>query len=56
MCAGPKFPRTKHLTSFDEIILITQFALVGCETCYSQLGATRLFGYFPSHMQHALME
>ena len=32
------------------------FALVGYETGYSQLGATRLFGYLPSYIQRALME
>ena len=32
------------------------FALVGYETGYSQLGATRLVGYLPSHIQRALME
>ena len=32
------------------------FALVGYETGYSQLGATRLNGYLPSHIQRALME
>ena len=35
---------------------ITPFALVGYETGYSQLGATRLVGYLPSHIQRALME
>ena len=35
---------------------IIPFALVGCETGYSQLGATRLIGYLPSHIQRALME
>ena len=32
------------------------FALVGYETGYSQLGATRLVGYLPPHNQRALME
>ena len=32
---------------------IIQFALVGYETGYSELGATR---YLPSHIQRALME
>ena len=32
------------------------FALVGYETGYSQLGAMRLVGYLPSHIQRALME
>ena len=35
---------------------IIPFALVGYETGYSQLGATRLVGYIPSHIQRALME
>ena len=35
---------------------ISPFALVGYETGYSQLGATRLVGYLPSHIQRALME
>ena len=35
---------------------IIPFALVGYETGYSQLGATRLVGYLPSHIQGALME
>ena len=39
---------------FNKIII--PFALVGYETGYSQLGATRLVGYLPSHIQRALME
>ena len=35
---------------------IIPFVLVGYETGYSQLGATRLVGYLPSHIQLALME
>ena len=35
---------------------IIPFALVGYETGYSQLGARRLVGYLPSHIQRALME
>ena len=35
---------------------IIPFALVGYETGYSQLGATRLVGYLSSHIQRALME
>ena len=35
---------------------INPFVLVGYETGYSQLGATRLVGYLPSHIQRALME
>ena len=34
---------------------IIPFALVGYETGYSQLGATRLVGYLPSHIQRVLM-
>ena len=32
---------------------IIPFALVGYATGYSQLGATRLVGYLPSHIQRA---
>ena len=39
---------------FDKTII--PFALVGYETGYSQLGATRLVGYLPSHIQRELME
>ena len=35
---------------------IIPFALVGYETGCSQLGATHLVGYLPSHIQRALME
>ena len=35
---------------------IIPFAFVGYETGYSQLGATRLVRYLPSHVQRALME
>ena len=35
---------------------IIPFALVGYETVYGQLGATRIVGYLPSHIQRALME
>ena len=35
---------------------IIPFALVGYETGYSQLGAMRIVGYVPSHIQRALME
>ena len=41
---------------FNKTIIIIPFALVGYETGYSQLGATRLIGYLPSHIQRALME
>ena len=39
---------------FNKTIIL--FALVGYETGYRQLGATRLVGYLPSHIQRALME
>ena len=42
------------LKEFSKTII--PFALVGYETGYSQLGATRLVGYLPSHIQRALME
>ena len=35
---------------------IIPFALVGYDTGDGQLGATRLIGYLPSHIQLALME
>ena len=35
---------------------IIPFALVGYQTGYSQLGAMRLVGYLPFHIQSALME
>ena len=35
---------------------IIPFALVGYEISYSRLGASRLVGYLPSHIQSALME
>ena len=43
-----------ELQEFNKTII--PFALVGYETGYSQLGATRLVGYLPSHIQRALME
>ena len=51
-----------HISDFKFLVLkefnktIIPFALVGYETGYSQLGATRLVGYLPSHIQRALME
>ena len=39
---------------FNETII--PFVLVGYETGYIQLGATRLAGHLPSHIQRALME
>ena len=35
---------------------IIPFAFVGYDNGYGQLGATRLFGYLPPHIQRALME
>ena len=43
-----------ELNEFNKTI--TPFALFGYETGYSQLGATSLVGYLPSHIQRALME
>ena len=43
-----------ELREFNKTII--PFALVGYETSYSQLGATRLVGYLLSHIQRALME
>ena len=53
------FARISHfkfleVKEFNKTII--PFALVGYETGYSQLGATRLVGYLPSHIQRALME
>ena len=49
--------RTSKFLEFKELNkTIIPFALVGYETSYSQLGATRLVGYLPSHIQRALME
>ena len=49
--------RTSKFLQFKEFNeTIIPFALVGYETGYSQLGATRLVGYLPSHIQRALME
>ena len=49
--------RTSKYLEFKEFNkTIIPFALVGYETGYSQLDATRLVGYLPSHIQHALME
>ena len=46
----------KFLESKEFNKTIIPFALVGYETGYSQLGATRFVGYLPSHIQRALME
>ena len=49
--------RTSKLLEFKEFNkTIIPFALVGYETGHSQLSATRLVGYLPSHIQCALME
>ena len=49
--------RTSKLLEFKEFNkTIIPFALVGYETGYSQLGATCLVGYLPSHNQRALVE
>ena len=49
--------RTSKLLEFKEFNkTIIPFALVGYESGYSQLGATRLVGYLPCHIQRALME
>ena len=48
------FFKILDLKEFNETII--PFALVGYETGYSQLGATRLVDYLPSHIQRALME
>ena len=51
-----------HILDFKFLVLkefnktIIPFALVGYEPGYSQLGATRVVGYLPSHIQRALME
>ena len=46
----------KFLEFKENTKTISPFALVGYETGYTQLGATRLVGYLPSHIQRALME
>ena len=43
-----------EFTKFKKTII--PFAIVAYETGYSQLGATRLVGNLPSHIQRALME
>ena len=49
--------RTSKLLEIKEFNkTIIPFALVGYENGYSQLGATRLVGYLPYHIQRALME
>ena len=46
---------TRYFVAFFNKIIIP-FTLVGYEIGYSQLGATRLVGYLPSHIQRSLME
>ena len=41
---------------FEEFNKTIIHELVGYETGYTLLGATRLVGYLPSHIQRALME
>ena len=54
---SPLVFRTSKFLEFREFNkTIIPFALVGYESGYSQLGATRLVGYLPSHIQRALME
>ena len=49
--------RTSNFSELEEFNkTIIPIALVGYDTGYSQLGATRLVGYLPSHIQRALME
>ena len=49
--------RTSKLLEFKEFNeTIIPFAVVGYESGYSQLGATRIVGYLTSHIQRALME
>ena len=43
-----------YFEEFNKTII--PFALVGYETDYSQLGATHLICYLPSHIQRMLME
>ena len=43
-----------ELKEFNKTII--PFSLVGYETGYSQLGATPLVGYLPSHIQRALIK
>ena len=49
-----EYPNLQDFMKFDTIIF--SFALIGYEIGYSQLGATCLVGYLPSHVQRALME
>ena len=49
--AGISYFKFSEFEEFNKTII--PLALVGYETGYSQLGATRLVGYLPSHIQHA---
>ena len=49
-----EYPNVQDFMKFDTTIF--SFALIGYEIGYSQLGATCLVGYLPSHIQRALME
>ena len=49
--------RTSKFLEFKEFNkTIIPFVLVGYKTGYSQLCATRLVGYLPSHIQRALIK
>ena len=52
--AGISFFKILEFKEFNKTII--PFVLVGYDTGYSQLGATRFVGYLPSHIQRALME
>ena len=52
--AGISYFKFLDFKEFNKTII--PFALVGYETGYSQLGATRLVGYLPSLFQSALTE
>ena len=53
-CDEPTSVSPKGVKEFNKTII--PFALVEYETGYSQLGATRLVGYLPSHIQRVLVE
>ena len=58
-CGMQNFPgqnvwQAQNLKKFNRTII--PLALIEYETGYSQLGAMRLLGYLPSHIQRALME
>ena len=50
------FQTSKFLEIKEFNTTIIPFALVGYESGYSQLGATRIVGYLPPDIKHALME